>query len=89
MWQAIGGEGLACDQKWPEYDEEAMVKDNIEIVVQINGKVKDKIEVSTDAKKEDIEKAAVSREKIVELLDGKNIVKVISVPGKLVNIVAK
>ena len=72
-----------------EYDEEAMVKDNIEIVVQINGKVKDKIEVSTDAKKEDIEKAAVSREKIVELLDGKNIVKVISVPGKLVNIVAK
>ena len=80
---------MACDQKWPEYDEEAMVKDNIEIVVQINGKVKDKIEVSTDAKKEDIEKAAVSREKIVELLDGKNIVKVISVPGKLVNIVAK
>ena len=50
---------MACDQKWPEYDEEAMVKDNIEIVVQINGKVKDKIEVSTDAKKEDIEKAAL------------------------------
>ena len=83
------GEGLVYDQQWPEYDESALVKDTVEIVVQINGKVKDKINIPADAGKEDMEKAAMESDKIKELTDGKNIVKVIAVPGKLVNIVAK
>lgn len=89
MWQAVGGQGLASEQNWPSYDEAAMIKDRLEIVVQINGKIKDKIEINVDAAREEIEKTAMNTDKIKELLDGKNIIKVIVVPGKLVNIVAK
>lgn len=89
MWQAVGGQGLASEQNWPSYDEAAMIKDRLEIVVQINGKIKDKIEINVDAAREEIENTAMNTDKIKELLDGKNIVKVILVPGKLVNIVAK
>lgn len=89
MWQAVGGQGLASEQNWPAYDEAAMIKDRLEIVVQINGKIKDKIEINVDAAREEIENTAMNTDKIKELLDGKNIVKVILVPGKLVNIVAK
>lgn len=89
MWQAVGGQGLASEQNWPSYDEAAMIKDRLEIVVQINGKIKEKIEINVDAAREEIEKTAMNTDKIKELLDGKNIIKVIVVPGKLVNIVAK
>lgn len=89
MWQAVGGQGLASEQNWPSYDEAAMIKERLEIVVQINGKIKDKTEINVDATREEIEKTAMNTDKIKELLDGKNIVKVIVVPGKLVNIVAK
>jgi leucyl-tRNA synthetase len=89
MWQHMEGEGLVYDQLWPEFDEAALVKDTVEIVVQINGKVKDKMSIPADAGKEDMEKAAMESDKIKELTAGKNIVKVIAVPGKLVNIVAK
>lgn len=89
MWQAVGGQGLASEQNWPSYDEAAMIKDRLEIVVQINGKIKDKIEINVDAAREEIENTAMNTDKIRELLDGKNIIKVIVVPGKLVNIVAK
>lgn len=89
MWQSVGGKGLVCDQSWPAYDESAMLKDTIEIVVQINGKIKDKIEVSADEDREKIEEMATNTDKINELLDGKDIKKVIYVPGKILNIVAK
>jgi leucyl-tRNA synthetase len=59
------------------------------MVVQINGKVKDRIEVAADADKDAIEQQALAAEKIKELLEGKNVVKIITVPGKIVNIVAK
>jgi len=89
MWQYIGGEGLVYDQTWPEYDESALVLDTIEIVVQVNGKLKDKMNIASDAGKEDMEKAAMESDKVKDAIDGKNVVKVICVPGKLVNIVAK
>ena len=89
MWEALGGEKSVYDESWPETDESALVQDTVEVVLQINGKVKDKIDVAVDINKEEFEKLALENEKIKELTEGKNIVKVIAVPGKLVNIVVK
>ena len=77
------GNGMA------EYDESALVKDTVEIVVQINGKIKEKINIAGDSSREDMEKIAVENDKIKALTEGKNIVKIIAVPGKLINIVVK
>ncbi|MBQ3924388.1 MAG: leucine--tRNA ligase, partial [Firmicutes bacterium] len=89
MWEHTGHEDLIYDQSWPEYDESAIQLDTIQMVVQINGKVKDRIEVPADAEKDAIEQQALAAEKIKDLLEGKNVVKIITVPGKIVNIVAK
>ena len=88
-WNELGGEGSIHDQPWCEWDENLAKSSSITLVVQINGKVKDKIEVDAEISKEDMEKQALSSQKIKELTDGKTIVKVIVVPGKLVNIVVK
>ena len=89
MWEALGGEKSVYEESWPETDEDALVQDTVEVVLQINGKVKDKIDVAADINKEEFEKLALENEKIKELTEGKNIVKVIAIPGKLVNIVVK
>lgn len=73
---------------WPEYDESRLVEDEIEIVVQVNGKVRDRITVANDASKEEVEKLAQESEKAQSFIEGKTVRKVIVVPGKLVNIVA-
>ena len=88
-WHELGADGSIHDQPWCEWDENLAKSSSITLVVQINGKVKDKIEVDAEISKEDMEKQALSSQKIKELTDGKTIVKVIVVPGKLVNIVAK
>ncbi|HAA43345.1 MAG TPA: leucine--tRNA ligase [Ruminiclostridium sp.] len=89
LWCSIGKEGSVHDEKWPGYDESALVKDEIEIVVQINGKVRDKIVIPAGLDKKEMEEKALESEKIKMAIEGKNVVKVISVPGKLVNIVVK
>ena len=89
MWQHIGQKDSLVTMSWPEYDETALVKDEVEIVIQINGKLKDKLFVANNTSKEDLEKVAMDSLKIKELLDGKTIVKVIAVPNKLINIVVK
>ena len=89
LWELIGREDSIHDQKWPQWDEEALVKDEIEIVVQVNGKLRDRLMVSTEATKDEIEKAALGLERIQEFIAGKDIVKVIVVPKRLVNIVVK
>jgi len=89
MWELQGFEGMLNETTWPTYDEKQLIDDEIEIVVQINGKVKDKLVISKDDSREEIEKLARENEKIMSLTAGKNIVKVIVVPGKLVNIVVK
>ena len=90
MWEVMKyGNGLACEQKWPEYDEAKCVEDTVEIVAQVNGKVRAHLSVSADITKEAAIAAAKADEKIVAELTGKTIVKEIYVPGKLVNIVAK
>jgi len=89
MWDHLGYEGSVHDQQWPEYDESALVKDTVEIVVQINGKIKEKINIAGDLSREEMQEAAMADEKVKELVDGKNVVKVIAVPNKLINIVIK
>ncbi len=89
IWYEIGHNSSIHDEKWPSYDDKALVKEEIEIVIQVNGKVREKIEVSKDITKDQLEKVALNNEKIQSYIDGKNIVKVICVPSKLVNIVVK
>lgn len=87
LWEAIGGEGSVHQQQWPKYDEEALVKDEIEIVVQINGKVRERAMVPSGAGPDEMKTVAMSLDRIQEMLAGKTVRKVIAVPGKLVNIV--
>ena len=89
MWEHLGYEGALHEQPWPEYDEKALVKDSIEIVVQINGKIKDKINIPGDMSRDGMMKLADENDKIKALTEGKNVVKVIAVPGKLINLVVK
>ena len=89
MWEHLGYEGSVHDQSWPEYDEKALVKDTVEIVVQVNGKIKEKLDIAGGLSREEMEKTAMENEKVKGLIEGKNVVKVIAVPGKLINIVVK
>lgn len=89
MWEHIGQKESLTTMAWPEFDEDALVKDEVEIVVQINGKVKDKVMVANNASKEDLEKIAMENEKIQALLEGKTVVKVVAVPNRLLNIVVR
>ena len=88
LWNELGHDELLADVAWPECDESAMVRDEIELVVQVNGKLRSKINVPADADNESIEASALADEKIVTNIEGKTVRKVIVVPGRLVNIVA-
>ena len=83
-----GFEGLAADQPWPAYEPALLVEDEVEIPIQVNGKVRDRLVVSKDADKAALEAAALASPKVQEFTQGKEIKKVVVVPGKLVNIVA-
>jgi len=92
LWARLGAkfagfEGLAADQPWPAYDPALLVEDEVEIPIQVNGKLRDRIVVSKDADKTALEAAALASPKVKEFTDGKEIRKVVVVPGKLVNIV--
>lgn len=89
LWAKLGHTESITYAEWPTYDETKLVDDEVEIVVQINGKVRAKLLVAKDASREDLEKAALENENVQEHIDGKEIKKLIAVPGKLVNIVAK
>ena len=90
VWQQSKlGEGIVAQAQWPSYDEAKCKDDTIEIVVQVNGKVKAKLTVEADIDKDAALAQAKSNEKIAPLIDGKNIIKEIYVPGRIVNIVAK
>ncbi len=77
-----------CNQAWPEFDEVRLIEDEIEIVLQVNGKVRDKMFIPNDAAKEDVEKQALESERVQSFIEGLTVRKVIVVPGRLVNIVA-
>lgn len=89
LWLTYGNGELLSLQPWPKYDEGKTVDDEIEIVVQINGKIKDKLMIPAGLDKDGTQEAAMNTEKIKGLIEGQNVVKVIAVPGKLVNIVVK
>ncbi len=89
IWSDFGKKSFLADEKWPEFIEELTVRDEIEIVFQINGKIKAKINVSSDISEEEMKKLAHADPKMAENISGKQIVKEIVVPGKLVNIVVK
>jgi leucyl-tRNA synthetase len=89
LWETMGYDNHVSDQSWPKYEEEKTKEDVIELAVQINGKVRDKIAVQRNAGIEEIEQLARASERIQELAQGKVIVKVIVIPDRLVNIVVK
>ncbi|ANX00607.1 leucine--tRNA ligase [Thermoclostridium stercorarium] len=89
MWEKMGYEYSIFNQKWPTYDPKALVRDTIEMAVQINGQVKYKIQVPQDADNKAVEEAALNDEKAAVYLKDKEIVKIIVVPKRLVNIVVK
>jgi len=89
LWQRLNFEGSASTQPWPVHDETLLVESEVACVVQINGKVRDRVRVPVRAEKEEVEKLVLASPKIAEALAGQTIVKTIIVPGKLVNIVAR
>lgn len=88
LWQALGFSSLLMDESWPQADESAMQQDELELVVQVNGKLRSRIAVAATATKESIEADALADENVRKHTDGQTVRKVIVVPGKLVNIVA-
>jgi len=89
LWQRLGNQETITYQPWPTYNASLLVDDEIEIVVQVNGKVRAKINIPKDLSKEDMQELALQNENVKLSIEGKEIKKVIAVPQKLVNIVAK
>ena len=89
MWEYLGHTGSLYNVGWPAYDESALVKDSVEIVIQINGKVKEKMNIASGLGRDELQKTVMESEAAVRAVDGRNVVKVIAIPDKLVNIVVK
>ena len=89
MWQNCGFEGYIHNAEWPSYDEDKTRDDEIEIVFQVNGKIRDKMMIPSGLDRDALQETAMNSDKIKSLTEGKTIVKVIAVPGKLVNVVVK
>ena len=87
LWQQIHGTNI-LDKPWPLVDEAALGRDELEIVVQVNGKVRAKLIVAADTTKEELERTALEHENVQRFIEGQSVRKVIVVPNKLVNIVA-
>lgn len=88
LWLALGHDTPVIDAPWPMLDETALLQDSLELVIQVNGKLRGHIDVPADAGREAVEVAARSNENVLRFTEGLTIRKVIVVPGKLVNIVA-
>ena len=89
LWSRFGHEDTLAYAAWPQVDPQYLVADTVTVVVQVNGKLRDQIEVPADADKDVVLAQARGAEKIATWLDGKQVVKEIYVPGKLVNLVVK
>jgi leucyl-tRNA synthetase len=88
LWRALGHSSIPLNTPWPNIDESALVRSTIEIVVQVNGKVRGKLDAAVDTPKETLEALALAQENVQKFLAGVTVKKVIIVPNKLVNIVA-
>jgi leucyl-tRNA synthetase len=90
VWEVCNlGEGIVAEQSWPEYDESKCVEETIEIAVQVNGKIKTKLNINPDAEQDEVLTLAKADENVAKAIDGMNIVKEIYVKGRIVNIVVK
>lgn len=87
LWSAAGFKGLCCNQKWPKYNAKIIEEEKIMLIAQINGKVRDKIEVNADITQKEAEKTVLKSEKIKQWLKNKKVKKTIFVPGRLINFV--
>ncbi|MBE6868450.1 MAG: leucine--tRNA ligase [Ruminococcus albus] len=89
IWSIMGHDDTIAFEKWPTYDEAQLVEDTVEIVVQVNGKIKTKLNIAKDEDKDSVLAKAKADENVAKVIEGKNVVKEIVVPNKLVNIVVK
>ncbi|SFV85159.1 Leucyl-tRNA synthetase [hydrothermal vent metagenome] len=89
LWNALGNETVIINETWPGVDNAALVQDEVQIIVQVNGKLRAKLMLSADMDKAQVESQALTDENVAKFTEGKNVVKVIVVPNKLVNIVVK
>ena len=89
LWNDLGHEDRVYQQNWPEFDPAALELENVEIIVQVNGKLKDKMAFEKNAAKSAIEEAALTSERVQDAIAGKSVVKTIVVPNKLINFVVK
>ena len=89
IWSMLGHEGTVSYEAWPTYDEAKLVSDTITIIAKVNGKLRARIEVAANISKEDMLEIAMAHENVQNFISGKEIVKTIAVPVKLVNIVVK
>jgi len=89
LWHKLGREGSVHMQEWPEYDPEALATDEVTIVVQVNGRVRERLQVPVDTDKETLEKLALGTERVQQFIGDGEVMRVISVPNKLLNIVVK
>lgn len=87
LWQRAGFKGMCCEQKWPKYDSKLIKEKKVILVVQINGKVRDKIEIEADISEEEAERIVLLRDKVLKYTKGKEIKKTIFISGKLINFV--
>jgi leucyl-tRNA synthetase len=88
LWQQLGHQTAIINESWPEVDNKALEQDEVQIIVQVNGKVRAKITVSADASKASIEALGLNDENVLKFTEGNTVRKVIYIPGKLLNIVA-
>jgi leucyl-tRNA synthetase len=89
LWEKLGGEGSVSKAVWPAWDEAVAADDEVTIVIQINGKIRDKQSAAAGTSKDSLEKMALGSEVVKKWLEGKTVKKIIAVPDKLVNIVIK
>jgi len=89
LWHRLGNEGSVCDAKWPAYDEKYLVESTVQMGIAFNGKRRFEMQFAADADNKSIETAVLADERTPRYIDGKQIVKVIIVPKRMVNIVVK
>ena len=89
LWEMLGHTGTISYEAWPKYDEEKTIEDEIEVPVQVNGKLRGTVIVAKEATSEDVEKAAFENEEILKFIEGKEVVKKIYVPGRIFTVVVK
>jgi leucyl-tRNA synthetase len=89
LWEALGGQGSVCDAQWPTWNEEYLVEDTVQLAISFNGKTRYQKEFAADATNDQIQQAVLDDERSAKYLEGFQVMKVIVVPKKIVNIVLK